>query len=104
MAEKLARVLSIFFDAENQLNPNDLASGTADIIKIFEDAGVVDSNKAAVDYCKSENAKVIKVLGKGIATNEETAALKADEAAAATAEAIAKATEAATAEAALSAE
>ena len=95
MSDKLARVLSTFFDAGNQLNPNDLASGTADIIKIFEDAGVVDSNKAAVDYCKSENAKVIKVLGKGIATNEETAALKADEAAAATA---------ATAEAALSAE
>lgn len=87
MADKLARVLSTFFDAGNQLNPNDLASGSAEVIKFFEDGGVVDSAKSAVDYCKSENAKVIKVLGKGIATNEETAALKADEAVAATAEA-----------------
>lgn len=76
MANKLARVLLTFFDGTTQLNPNDLVTGTAAVIKSFEKSGFVDSNDDAVKYVKSENAEAIEIHGKGMVINDDNSANK----------------------------
>lgn len=97
MAKTQARVLSHFYDNGKSINPNDLVEGDAGLIKTLEKAGVVDSGKASVSYCKENGATAIAIKGDGV----NLAAANAADEAAAEAEA---AQAAATAEAALSAE
>lgn len=80
MATKLARVLFAHSIGTLALAPNDLISGEADQIKALEDAGVADTSKGAVDYCKS--------LGKSPIAYEDPDVTAANEAAAAKAAAI----------------
>ena len=65
MAKKLARVLVSFHDGDLILLPNDLVSGEAAVINAHEKSGLVDSNKGAVDYCKSLDNKPIDIIGNG---------------------------------------
>lgn len=65
MAKIQARVLAPFYDGGKQINPNNLVEGDADLIKSMEKNGTVDTNKAAVAYCKDEGATAIAVSGDG---------------------------------------
>lgn len=76
MATSQGRVLVSFYDNGALIAPNSIADGAASTIKALEKSGVLDSNKAAVDYAKASGGKVIKVVGDGVS---EGAALIAAE-------------------------
>ena len=65
MAKVQARALVQFSDAGNKINANDLVEGDAALIKSMGKAGLVDSDKDAVAYCKSLGAKPIEIIGDG---------------------------------------
>jgi hypothetical protein len=97
MAKIQARALSQFYDGGKSINPNDLVEGDTALIKALEKAGVVDSHKESVAYCKQSGATAIAIKGDGFNLAAATAA--DDLAAEAEVDQVA-----ATAEAALSAE
>ena len=74
-----------FSDAGNKINANDLVEGDAALIKSMGKAGLVDSDKDAVAYCKSLGAKPINITGDGFdaVAAEHAADLKTQEEAAA---------------------
>lgn len=65
MAKVQARALSQFSDSGNKINANDLVEGDAALIKSMGKAGLVDTDKDAVAYCKSLGAKPIDITGDG---------------------------------------
>ncbi|HEY9211085.1 MAG TPA: hypothetical protein VIO56_06705 [Methylotenera sp.] len=74
MAKKLARVLVSFHDGDLLLSPNDLVLGETAVINAHEKSGLVDGDKGAVAYCKSQDKAPIDIIGEGVVVESKQAA------------------------------
>ncbi len=82
MAAKLllARVLSEFFDQGEKIKPNSLVEGEKEVIESLQKAGVVDAEKNAVDYVKSQGAKAILIIGDGVDLSDNAELIEVEKA------------------------